>query len=676
MDQNICDHSRNHFTGNAAVTLLLWFSLICISEISGQSDSVRRLEEVTIAGSYLPDIQTITPVQRLNQPDFKKYGAYNVADAIRNFSGVYIKDYGGLGGLKTISVRSLSPNHTAVQHDGVPATDTQNGQIDLGKTDLSNIQNITLYVGQPGDILLPASSFASASLLVINSLPSLKDTLLKNTINLAYNGGSFGLINPEIHVQKSLSKSWLVRFSSHYQQAHGRYRYKVDGDGSDTLSTRRNGGIRTLRNDLTLLWQKRPDRQFFIRSNYYYSSRGLPGAVIFYNPHSSQHLWNHDFFVQSSYQAQWKKLRLLTNGKFSNDKVRYIDPDFLNNSGGLDQQYRQRTAYASATASCHVLPQLELSYAADATYSTLHTNIRNSSYPTRITILNAFSGHFRYGRVEILGTLLNTHINEYVKPASPIRGNRSVWSPSVAATVRPFRTSDVRIRAFYKHIFRNPTFNDLYYTRAGNRSLQPEYAIQYNLGATVTKAIGHQVHFVTLSADAYYNRIKDKIIAIPNKDLFTWSMFNLGETDTYGLDLGIKTALTAFGHFRNAWSINYTHQQALDVTDPRSTIYLSQIPYTPKHNIYIHTGLERGKWGVFVNQSYTSARYSLPENIPDNHVAGFALTDLSGTYRFRLGSSALTATLHFNNLLNERYYLIRSYPMPGRSTRFSIQISI
>ena len=44
-----------------------------------------------------------------------------------------MKDYGGLGGLKTISIRNLGAAHTAVSYDGIAVSNSQAGQIDIGR---------------------------------------------------------------------------------------------------------------------------------------------------------------------------------------------------------------------------------------------------------------------------------------------------------------------------------------------------------------------------------------------------------------------------------------------------------------------------------------------------------------------------------------------------------------
>lgn len=655
--------------------MLLWISLSPLYGFQLKGDSTRQLKEVEITSLQVPDVFTISPSQGINRRDFIRYNAYNVADAVRNFSGVNIRDYGGLGGMKTISVRSLGANHTALQYDGIPVSDAQNGQLDLGKLDLANVQDITLINGQPGEICLPASAFSAASLLIVNTLTTRVDSLKPHRVDIHFHTGSFGLLNPSIHGQHRINNRWSVLFTSNFQKAHGRYRYTVDGDGSDSASVRSNAGVITWRNDLTLLWSKTEKNQFYIRSNYYYSDRGLPGAVVFYNQNNRQHLWNRELFIQSSYKRQWSRLQLQMRAKFSNDKVRYLDPDFLNSIGRLDQQYHQQTLYGSATLSYKVFPFLEVAYASDLTFANLNTNMAGFSYPERYTYLNALSYRLKLKRLELQSTLLHTTIHEnVVSGVSP--SNRNVWTPTIMASFQPFQSPNFVLRAFYKDIFRNPTFNDLYYTRLGNRSLKPEFATQYNVGLTFGKQINQTIDFLTLTTDFYYNQVKDKIIALPNKDLFTWSMLNLGKADIRGMDLGVKTSVKVFNNARSKWAVNYTYQQALDITDKKSSVYLDQIPYTPNHSLNFNSGLEFDRWAVFINQTYSSKRYYLPENAPEYQMSGFYISDLSGMYHFKLSSAKMSTAVEVANIFNYRYDLIKSYPMPGRSVRLSIQISI
>ena len=645
-------------------------------KLLAQTDTTQHLKEVKVLSTPIPKVKTPVPAQQVSASDFKRYNANSVADAVRNFSGVNIKDYGGIGGLKTVSVRSLGDNHTGVLYDGIQLNDAQNGQVDLGKLSLDNVQEITLYNGQPAEICQSARAYSFASVLSIKTIRPELNPNKPYQITATMKGGSFGLINPSLQWQQKIAKNWSIAVNGNWQNANGRYKYKVEGDGSDTLALRKNADITALQTDASLFWNKNDSNKFSLRINYYNSEQGLPGAIIFYNSYSSQRLWNTDVNLQAGYDRKWVNgFRLLLNTKASQNYIRYLDPDYLNQQGKLDQRYTEHEYYQSAALSYKVYPNLELSYASDISFNDLNTNQTNYAYPVRFTWLNVFAGALKLGRFNIQGNILNTRINEWVKKgkaASP----KSLYSPTLMLTVEPFKDSDFQIRAFYKDIYRNPTFNDLYYTRIGTRTLKPEFAEQYNIGFTFSKAFTAILDYAAITTDVYYNNIKDKIIAIPNKDLNTWSMFNLGKVDIRGLDVSFKTQIPLNENWKVLLSGNYTYQEALDVTDYKSSVYLNQIPYTPKHTLAINTGINNKRVSLYYNQIYSSSRYYLSQNLPEYFVPGFLISDVSLTYKFSLNKFPATASAEINNLFNKSYAIIRSFPMPGRSVRFTFQITI
>jgi len=67
------------------------------------------LKEVSVRSVRLSSRNTSpAPVQILRGAALEKLNGISVADAIRFFSGVQLKDYGGVGGLKTIDVSTPS----------------------------------------------------------------------------------------------------------------------------------------------------------------------------------------------------------------------------------------------------------------------------------------------------------------------------------------------------------------------------------------------------------------------------------------------------------------------------------------------------------------------------------------------------------------------------------------
>lgn len=111
----------------------------------------RQLEEVVVTARKPND--DIIPAQTLSGEELHRLNSNSVADALRYFSGVQVKDYGGVGGIKTVNIRSMGTNHTGVVYDGVELGNAQNGQIDLGQFSLDNIEALSLYNGQKSEIL-------------------------------------------------------------------------------------------------------------------------------------------------------------------------------------------------------------------------------------------------------------------------------------------------------------------------------------------------------------------------------------------------------------------------------------------------------------------------------------------------------------------------------------------
>ena len=137
----------------------------CVPEAYGQTpqDSLYHIREVVVTGRVVR--REVNPVQELSGERLQRLNSHNVAaaasshtgslagndnvaDALRYFSGIQIKDYGGVGGLKTVNIRSMGTNHVGVFYDGIELGNAQNGTVDLGRFSLDNMESVTLYNGQ------------------------------------------------------------------------------------------------------------------------------------------------------------------------------------------------------------------------------------------------------------------------------------------------------------------------------------------------------------------------------------------------------------------------------------------------------------------------------------------------------------------------------------------------
>ncbi|GAB2688462.1 TonB-dependent receptor [Mucilaginibacter koreensis] len=657
--------------------LLTCLCLALAVAANAQTDTSKTLKPVVVSTSSIPKAPSLLPVQQVKSEEFKQYSAYNVADAIRNFTGVTIKDYGGIGGLKTISVRSLGAEHTALLYDGVQINDAQNGQIDLSKFNLENISQISLYNSQPPQLCQPARAFAAASVLSIKPVYPHFSANKPYQLTAGFKTGSFGLVNPYLQWQQKLSKDWALAINSNFQYANGRYKFKTTGTGEDTLATRYNTGIKSIQTDAALYRIKNDSNTLVIRVNETAQSQGLPSYYIPYAATGSQHLWTNDLFGQVSYNRQWQSsLHLLLNTKLSRSYLHYLDPDFLNDIHRLEQFYTQREVYQSVALSYQLFTGFELGYSTDFSYADLKANSYNYARPERFTLLNVISGKFSAGKWVLQGNVLNTYVNDNVQQGKALPA-RSIYTPALEVAFKPFGQPNFLIRAFYKNIFRNPTFNDLYYSEIGQRNLKPEFAKQYDIGAEYIKAVsGGILDFVSTSADVYYLNVKDKIIAIPTQNAFIWSIINYGKVETKGLNASVKAQTKEIGRFKYSFSVNYTFQQALNTTDAGGGTYNNQIPYTPEHVVNLNAGVIFQRLSLYYNQIISSHRYYLNENINDYKLPGYTISDISLNYNTHLSTKPCYIGIEVNNLFNKQYQVIRSFPMPGTSVRFVFQITI
>ena len=167
--------------------------------------------------------------------------ASSAADAIRDFSGIQLRDYGGVGGLKTVNVRSLGSAHTAIFLDGVPIDNAQNAQVDLGRLFTEDLETIELYAGQKSALVQTAREYGSASSLHLRS--SLPDG---RKLRLKFRGGAFGTISPSGSAETRRGR-FAARLRLGGDRAHGQYPFHTLDLGKDTLLTRQNCDIKAFR---------------------------------------------------------------------------------------------------------------------------------------------------------------------------------------------------------------------------------------------------------------------------------------------------------------------------------------------------------------------------------------------------------------------------------------------
>lgn len=652
-----------------AISLFAVLILACsVTELCAQ-DSAKTLKRVTLSARKAAWAgKKIFPSLTIRGEDLRRVNSTSIADVARLFPGTLVKDYGGVGGLKTISVRSLGGQHNAVMYDGIAISDMQGGQVDLGKISTGNLYSITLSHAQPSDLLQPARAFASASALMIQSRSGLENGGMKQELSASIRSGSFGFVNPVVSAGQRLSASFYHRISAEYQRTDGNYRYK-SYDNSSQIASRINSDAANVRIEYDAAVKTSDSSLLRFKACQYYSDRGLPGSVILFNQNSRQRLTDRDLFLQASWKHTGSGIwQTLVNAKYSRGYKRYVDPDFLNSRGYLENRFREQEWYGSAAVTWKPNEIMTWSLASDYFHTRLRRSgefIGDSSNPSRNSWLTNLGLLLQFNRLNIQPGLLATLISDRIAGSLPAKDIHRV-TPTVAVQYQPFDSLGLRLRFYYKEIFRAPTFNDLYYTFVGNVNLRPETVKQFNAGLSFEGINSGIIPGYQVSVDVYANRVKDKIMAVPRMNLFQWSMMNIGKADIRGIDLSILARWRKFAGIGISTRMAYGYQQTKDITDPNGLSYKNPLPYAPEHSGSASVVADWKAFYLSYHIVFSSYRYRPGDPVPDNLVQGWATNDIKAGWskKDRKGRQH-ECFFELNNLFNTQYEIIRYYPMPG-----------
>lgn len=649
-------------------------------------DSIQHVDEVVVLSNLT--FREVIPSHTLKGEQLERLNSHSIADALRYFAGVQLKDYGGVGGIKTINVRSMGSNHLGIYYDGIQLGNAQNGQIDLGQFSMDNVEEISLYNGQKSAIFQPASEFGNAGTVYIRTrrphFSNGEHTHLKTRVKY----GSSDLIRFSTLWEQRLSASVTSSVGAEVMNASGKYkfryrRYKADGSlAYDTTATRKNGDVWAVRAEGNL-YGAMEQGGWNVKAYTYHSERGIPGAIVNNVWRRGERQADHNTFFQAGL------LRNLSD-RFSSRlqaKYAYYVTHYVNRDPKtmlVDNTYKQQELFLSTSNVYEIMRGWSASVAYDFKWNKLREEqgTRNKGQemkPYRFSNMVSVATAYNQPWMNIQGSLLATFVKDHF-PGHNDKKSENVWTPAVFFNIFPLRNKSLSVRAYAKRSFRMPTFNDLYYTEMGNAMLKPETALQYNVGAVYvaprTSHLASRISHFRLQVDAYYNTIHDKIVAYPKGQQFRWTMLNLGKVHIKGIDVEAELEVRAARELILAGRLQYTYQDARDVTDPADTYYNHQIPYIPWHSGSAIFSASYRQWDFNYSFIYAGKRYNQQENIDYNYMPAWYTSDLSLMYRFRWVKTRCKATLEVNNLLDQQYDVILNYPMPGRNYAISMEVEI
>jgi iron complex outermembrane receptor protein len=239
-----------------------------------------------------------------------------------------------------------------------------------------------------------------------------------------------------------------------------------------------------------------------------------------------------------------------------------------------------------------------------------------------------------------------------------------------------YKASDrLILRSAASSKFRKPTFNEKYWVPGGNPALNPEkgwggevsaeWEILNNTDETSS------LKFLT---NAYFQNIENWIQWVLRDSLTPVEYKNV---HALGWENRVNFELMT-GPLRLTGFIAYIYSRSvIKETYDQNPLYAGkQLMYIPKHSAKANIMAEFHGISFGAGSAYTGSRETVESEDPFVRLKPYVLLDLIAGINRKLFGMNFTLYGHIDNILNTRYEVIRSYPMPGRSFHLALTVGL
>jgi outer membrane cobalamin receptor len=622
------------------------------------SETVYQINPVTVTATRERSLVSEVPasVEVLSARELTLRNIQDVSQAIENVSGVSTNVYGGLGDLKTASIRGSSSSQVLILVDGQRLNDAQTGSVDLSSIPVESIEQIEIVRGGTS-ALYGADAIGG----VINILTKTKarETGLEGSANLL--AGSWGTKGASLSADYTLENFFSI-LSYKFLKSDGDFTYhtltgeevhRQNGDmlshglfGKGTMDLGEGGMVKLLT----------------LSGEYFLSTSGVAGTID--APKTDARQKNEKESVNLAYEQKiLSPYNTLSVQSYFNNLV-YVYDDAA--SFVPQHSDNHNTAWGAEARGRIVLTDWD---------------ILTAGYAYRGDFLNGSSlqhsrsrgMHSLFGQMELAPLLEPGLLVRKVIAIPAVRWDQfsdfgGQVSPKLGVVISTGEVWQASVKVNYGRSFRAPAFNDLYWPRdaysVGNADLKPEHGTDFDVGAMFRYPF-----FPGIALDLTYfrNSITDMILWLQGSSGI-WSPENVGKADIQGIEM--KAALSPWGDLLQlGW--NYTYLDARNKTEDR-TQYNMQLPYRARnvHNFSLRFGLV----GLYALLDYSSMgkRYTTTANT--DVLQPYHLFNAILGYKMRFDPLSLDAKMEVRNLENIEYQAMEGFPMPGREFRLSLEV--
>lgn len=585
-----------------------------------------------------------------------------LGDALRSIPGLVVREYGGGGGIQTLSLRGMGSEATLVLVDGVPANNLQTGVIDLRMLPIGDAGAVEIVRG--GMSSLYGSSAMAGMINVRTDRPA-----TGSYVRLGGSAGSFGATSFSASARVRAAGAMLTAGAGR-ERGSGRYPVRSEINGSLLEGLRSNSDFLSEHLFIRADWEA----QGSLALSAVRFDRGSPGPLVAMASQGDGRESDDALMLSGSYSGSvGPRLELSVTGHLQRADEHYLDATGVFRG---DDNYRNLAAGVSPVL--HFAPGGRWTVtsgwdaaAANASGSALAGTARRTHVAW-------------FAAAEVRSDTLGA--GDAVLSLVPalrweaFSSSRPSWNPQVGATGK-VRSGDwiLQAHASVGRSYRVPTMNELYYAGAGgfgNPSLLPEVAFNAEAGVTAETELAGTA---TCDLTAYTMTTRDRIVWEPATSPLVWSPANIARTVSRGFEAEARwedRSRTV------AMQGSYVFIDARNAagSPEANPAYDKQLPYVPLEtaafSVQLRLPVSRGACRRLLfrlEDVYTGERYLTDDNasaIPGTHVLGGNV----GIVLDLLGDDVLLK-YEIDNITDRDVQGMPGYPMPLRhhAVTFSLE---
>ncbi|MCS7052392.1 MAG: TonB-dependent receptor plug domain-containing protein [Ignavibacterium sp.] len=632
---------------------LINFYLLSLLTFSQVTDSVKfySLDEVTVVANRIKTKTSdlFTKVEILDIEKLKNTNGFSLSDKLKTSPLTFIKSYGNVSSLQTISINGLGSEHSLILIDGVKLNSYQNSTVDLSLIPIENIERIEIINNGLSSVY--GSDAISGVINLITKSSYKSNYPLPFGFNGSVSYGSYNTFRYHFALSNQI-KSISSKFYLTREKSDGDYDYYFHSGNQRIKKQRQNANHEFY--DIGFI-----SEYFFndynlikINSSFINHFKRIPGIEIGTPPTDSDQRdrnWNNLISLENKIS---KKLTSNTSFNFQNNLMNYrLKPN-------VNSYYKNIVLSLSQN-----LTLVEEKFSSTVGYNYSFATLSSNQIESKaLRELHAFyiSGNLNpITQISLFPSIRYDFISDIEK---------NVLTFKFGVNIKPFDDNDLRLRSNIGNNFRAPTFNDLYWKEAGNKNLLPEKSVNKELG------ILYKFNYLfDISFDITYTHIKadNKIVWLPARN-FIWKPVNIASSTSENFLITLSIQKKIDDKINLDFDIGYNMINSIKTSedftnDPTKG---KQFPHLPKHSFKSNLSFKYDLITLNLFYSHNYKRFSDFENLkpvnPINLIDGNIIFDLN------LFDIELKFKFEVNNLLNFDYQIISGYPMPLRNYKLTL----